>query len=630
MKRTGNPPIYILLFAFLFTACLSVKTRTGDSYYEQLQYKEAIPFYEYSLKKKYNFDVMLKLADCYRNTKNYIRAEQLYREITQIRKDQPIYKLYFAEALMQNGKYADAKEWFQKYLEINRTDERAERLMLSCDSVQKFFEDSAHYNISQLKLNKGAESNYSPCFYKSGIVFVSNRYDPLLGSNKNRPADDYNLFYAKKTEAGVWLDPEPLRGNVNSIFDEGPATFNRQFNKLYFTRNNNDGEKIILNKNDVNVLKIYRAELQGVEWKVIGEMSFNSNDYSAGHPVFSANGMTVYFVSDMPWGYGGTDIYQSNFVNGLWTRPVNLGKNINTTGDDMFPFLLNDSVLYFSSDGHAGLGGLDIMRTEKINGEWQLPENIGYPINSSKDDFGLITDSTDLSGYFSSNRNGGIDRIYSFSKNPPVFKLQGTVTEKGTGKPLKNIPLRLSVALAFDTTLVTDANGNFSASLRNSCDYGLFIKEKNYFFNSLIFSTRGKRKSQTLTENITVEKINYTKPYLWYGIAFEKNSDNLLPAATPELNRLYEILKNNSHLRIELSCHTDSRGPDKDNLILSQRRADAAAEYLFAKGIDRSRIIAVGYGETKLLNECKNGILCLEEDHRLNIRTEIKILNPAN
>jgi outer membrane protein OmpA-like peptidoglycan-associated protein len=155
------------------------------------------------------------------------------------------------------------------------------------------------------------------------------------------------------------------------------------------------------------------------------------------------------------------------------------------------------------------------------------------------------------------------------------------------------------------------------------------VNEKNYFFSELIFSTKGKRKSQTLTENISIEKINYIKPYLWYGIAFTKNDYIVMPNTAVELNRLYELLKNNPSLRIELSCHTDSRGNDKDNLILSQKRADAAAGYLYTKGIEHSRIIAVGYGETHLLNECKNGILCLEEDHRINIRTEVKILSSS-
>ncbi len=612
----------ILFVSILFSSCVSVKLRTADTYYDQLQYQNAIPYYELVMRKKYSDDVMIKLADCYRNVNNYSRSEQLYSRLVNLSIN-PQFVYYYAEALMQNGKYIEAKKYFEKYLSTNRNDERAARKLASCDSIQSLYKDSALYSVSLLKFNRPLESNYSPAIYKSGIVYVSNRNPDERALKSNSTVDDYNLFYAKKTESGNWLEPEVLRGNINSMFNEGPCVFTKNFAAAYITRNDNEGKKIVTNQKDVNVLKIYKANFNEGIWNVEGEMQFNSPDYSVGHPALNEKGNIMYFVADMPWGYGGTDIYRTENVGGTWTQPVNLGKNINTTGNEMFPFLANDSVLYFSSNGNIGLGGLDIYRSSKASGEWSVPENIGYPVNSPKDDFGFVCDDNELSGYFSSSRTGGTDKIFSFSRNEPVLSLLGVITEKTTGKEIKDVRIAVNSG-GNDTIISTNENGVYYLPVKSNVTYLLSISEKGYFGTSLKFSTGTVRKSTDFVENISLEKVVLNKPIAWRGISFLKGEYSIKPAAAVELDKLFSILQNNPYYRIELSSHTDSRGNDKDNLILSQHRADAAAEYLYAKGIARERVLAVGYGETKLLNECHNGILCLEEDHQINNRIEIK------
>jgi outer membrane protein OmpA-like peptidoglycan-associated protein/tetratricopeptide (TPR) repeat protein len=618
------------IFTFLLTltfcsSCITVKQRTGDDYYDQLQYKESIPYYEYVLKKKYSDDILIKLANCYRITKNYSRSEQLYSQIIQTGKSDAEFKLYYAEALMQNGKYADAKKWFEKYLETNRLDSRVTRLAESCDSMTLFFKDTALYDIKVLKLNSGDESNYSPAYYKQGIVFSSNRPDNELPRG-NKLMEDFNLFYAKKTEGGNWLDPELLRGEITSIFQEGPTVFGNNFTVAYVTRNNNDKIKIVTNKKNENVLKIYRFALTNNGFIENGEMPFNSSDYSVTHPALSNNGNTMYFIADMDWGYGGTDIYKSVFINGSWSAPKNLGKTINTPGNEMFPFAPNDSTLYFSSDGNFTLGGLDIYRSELHNEEWSIPENIGAPVNSSKDDFGLIADSTEMNGYFTSNRINNTDKIFSYHKSPPLFTLTGKIIDKATNKPIKDALLKLKADNGTEINIISKSDGSYNSKLQHNMSFTLTSSEKNYFITSVEFSTKGKRKSEDLVQNITIEKMNFNKPYLWKNITFDKYDFKIKPLVQKEIDRLYLLLRDNPGLKIELSCHSDSRGTDKDNFILTQKRADAIAEILFGKGIGKERVIAVGYGESKLINHCKEGIFCLEEEYLSNVRTEIKIL----
>lgn len=620
---------YVFLFvAAILSSCTTVKLRTADDYYDQNIYEKAIPYYEEVLNKKLDVNTLIKLADCYRNTRNFKNTEKLYAKIITYDTD-PLYKYYYAEALMQNGKYKEARKWLNEYLLTNRSDTKAINMLASCDSIETLFKDSLLFNIQLLKINGAEASNFSPVYYRSGIVYVSNRNPHSTPSNANAVSEDYNLFYAQQTEGGNWLDSEPLRGTVNSIFTEGPCTFNKDYTSIYITRNNNEGKKIVTNRQNQNVLKIYHGTTSEGEWNITGEMSFNSNDYSIGHPTLSPSGNVMVFVSDMPWGYGGTDLYKTEYINGAWKQPVSLGRVINSPGNEMFPFLLNDSVLYFSSDGKIGIGGLDIYRSEFKDNSWTEPENMGYPINSSKDDFGFICKSDELEGFFSSNRINERDQIFSFTRNAPILTLQGQITDKGTGKPVKNIKLVLSNGVR-DTIITPDANGNFSITVDNNMKYTLRAEDKNYFTASVSFNTNGYRRSATINQDIAIEKLQFNKSIIWRGIAFDKGSTELIPATKLELNKLFNILTENKGIKIELSCHTDSRGNDRDNLILSQARADNAAAYLIEKGISKDRIVAVGFGSLRLLNNCRKGVLCLEEDHQINIRTEIKYmsLNP--
>jgi peptidoglycan-associated lipoprotein len=629
MKNNSRGKIIFVFAVFfvLITGCLSVKLRTANSYYEDYAFADAIKKYEAVLAKKYNPDAMIKLADCYRQTNNSAKAEQWYKEVVKLPDALPEYKLFYAEALMENGKYADAKKWFNDYLQFVSNDEKAKRKMASCDSVMNFFRDTTAYNVTLLPVNVSGVSSFGPIFYRSGIVFLSDR--PAQGKSSMR--SDFtgkpflDLFYAKKSDKGIWLDPEMLRGDINGLYNEGPAAFTRDFNTIYFTRNDYTGYVANKNKKNFNLLKIYKGNFINGEWNLTSEMPFNNNEYSCGHPALDRTGTKMFFASDMPWGYGGTDIYMVTLENQKWSEPKNLGVRVNSPGNEMFPFLLNDSTLYFASDGNYGLGGLDIFISTFDGDVWTDPVNLGYPINTSHDDFSFITDSTERFGYFSSDRTGGIDKIFSFTKNPPKIIASGLVTDKLTSVPLAKTKIFFKDQFDKDSVTTTSADGKYSLALEQNKNYKIIVRKHGYFAQTASLTTSGLRSSHTFDENFKLEKISVGKSVVAYSMLFPRHDWKITPVVAHVLDSITQWLKDNPSIIIEISSHTDSRGNDKDNLTLTQNRAAEIDNYLTKQGIALRRVVARGFGETRLLNGCVNGILCIEEDHRINNRIEIKI-----
>ncbi|HKR07281.1 MAG TPA: OmpA family protein [Bacteroidia bacterium] len=631
MKNNSRGKIIFVIGCFFtfITGCLSVKLRTANSYYDDYAFADAIKNYEAVLEKKYNPDAIIKLADCYRQTNNSLKAEQWYSEVVKLPNTLPEYKLYYAEALMENTKYAEAKKWFTEYLLLVSNDEKAKRKLASCDTVQIFFQDTTEYNISLLPINLTGVSSFSPVFYRSGIVFLSDRTAP----GKSNMRSDFtgkpflDLFYAKKSDKGNWLEPEMLRGDINGLYNEGPAAFSKDFNSVYFTRNDYTGFVANKNKKNFNLLKIYKGNFISGEWNLTSEMPFNSNEYSCGHPTISSSGSKMFFVSDMPWGYGGTDIYMVTWENQKWSNFQNLGPRVNSPGNEMFPFLLNDSTLYFASDGNYGLGGLDVFMTTYDGDLWSTPSNLGYPVNTSHDDFSFIMDSTERFGYFSSDRVGGVDKIFSFTKNPPKITVAGIIMDKLTSLPLGKTKVYLKDLLDKDSsrTATTANDGKYILSLEQNRNYRISVGKNGYYSTFTSLATSGLRSSHAFNVDFRLEKINVGKSAISYSMLFPRYDWKINASCALALDSVVNWLKDNPGIMIEISCHTDSRGNDKDNLVLTQKRAEEISNFLSRKGISSRRLTAKGLGETRLLNGCVNGILCIEEDHRVNNRTEIKI-----
>ncbi len=628
MRNTINLIFVAVSAMFLLAGCAAFHLRIAGNYYDEYAYARAIPNYEKVLRKVYDPEAASRLADAYRKTGNSFKAEIWYRRLANSQYITLDDKRNFAEVLMENGKYEEAKTVFSEYLLLSGGDKRVRRLIQACDSIHLFFEDTTIYDISVPEFNREIESNFSPSYFRDGIVFLSDR--PAPGKNRDRSTwtgkEYLDLFFTRPKDEGGWTDPVLLRGDINGLYDEGPAVFTNNDTEIYFTRTDYSGKNVEKNQKNISTLKLYHGKLINNLWTMQELLPFNSKDYSVGHPAISPDGSTLYFVSDMPWGYGGTDIYKVNLYNGKWGVPENLGALINSEGNEMFPFLSTDSVLYFASDGHIGLGGLDIYSSYWNGVSWSKPENLQYPVNSSKDDFGFIIGSENSSGYFSSNRKKNIDMVYRFTKNPPIFNLELTALDDKSGKAVKTFEVTFISRLGDMKNMGTGKNGSFSMPLNPNSDYKLMIKAPGYLANHIEFSTAGKRKSETITGTVNLDKVELNKAVRWPTIDFVKKETNISATTEKALDSLATILKLNPELQIEIISHTDSRGSFSDNLSLSKQRAETVTAYLVSKGISPSRVFPVGFGEGKLLNNCRDGILCLEEDHQVNNRIEVKVI----
>ncbi len=626
--RFGSVPV-MLATVLMLGGCSAYRMRVANDFYEQNAFADAIPVYEKVLSRQKNATAMIRLADCLRQTCQPQEAENWYRKVMNVRQQRPIDKLYYAQVLMTNGKYKEAKNWLEIYSHYTRADYRLQKLMESCESLSNIFRDTTRYRVSILKINTGGESNFAPSFYRSGIVFSSDR-KATNGKNLRNPWNGKgftDLYYSKKTERGNWLDPELIRGDVNGNYNDGPASLNKDGSAMFLTRNNYTtiSASIEKNKKNFNVLKVFKCVPEGNGWKISGEMPFCSDDYSVGHAVANSAGTAIYFTSDMPWGYGGTDLYVVRWVNGRWGKPQNLGTQINSPGNEMFPFIHNDSILYFSSDGNFGLGGLDIYESIYDGTNWSNPVNLGYPVNTSFDDSGYIVDSLDMEGFFSSNRMGGVDKIYEFTKGLPSLTISGIIYESLNNQPLQGIRVTLKTDGQPDTMITTNPDGRYSFPLRVGTRYTISVSHPDYYATVTSVNTIGKRESGAQSRNFGLAPVILNKPEIWKNISFEKKDWELQQPTYLELDKLAGMLSLNPGLQIEIASYTDSRGNDQENLALTQKRADACYNYLVSKGISWSRMKARGYGETKLLNNCGNGILCLDEEHAENNRIEIRV-----
>src|ERR1041385_4624817 len=507
-------------------------------------------------------------------------------------------------------------------------------MIASCDEQAKMMRDSSRYVVERLNLSTPG-SEFSPVKYKDGIVFTGeksgvskSKFSPYTGKAY------YSLYYAKK-ENNKWGKAEPLNDNVNTKFHNTSATFSADGNTMFYTASNTMGKKIANSSAGIVNFSVKKATLQNDKWQDVEMLPFTSKEYSTGHPTLSADGTTMYFASDMPGGMGGSDIYMVRYENGTWGTPVNLGPTINTAGNEVFPVISNNT-LYYSSDGIVGMGGLDIYKTENQNGTWSPPENMDYPINSVRDDFGFMPDSASgVTGYFSSNRESddGSDHIYSFVKKDYVFTVDGLVVEKDSDKPVGGVKVELTNKLTGNKeTATTGDDGTFTFKLTPETNFSMVGTKDKFFTETVDVSTVDKHASENMNvhlrmevEPVVVEKV-YTVPNIYY----DYDKADIRADAAVQLDSVAQVLKMNPNIKIELMSHTDSRGTAEYNQKLSQRRAESAVKYLTKKGIDKSRMTAKGYGETMLTNQCTDGAACSEAEHQANRRTEFKVTGFVN
>lgn len=885
-----------MLFLWGGAICLFAQLNKANKFYENYNYANAIPLYEKIVKKKNNPVAIQNLANCYRVTKNYVKAEELFARAVQLENIDPINYFYYGEVLKSNGKFEEAERQFEKYSKLAPADKVTEIEIKSIDEIKKVLMQQGQYDVTNVRDLNTENSEFSPVYYKNGIVFVGQRNLDLINFDKSawNNKSYYHVCYSagQKDNALSFGKPKLFSDVINSIYHDGPVCFSSDQSLVYFTRIVADGKK---EKNHINYAKMYSSKYENGKWTKLEPFYLNSNSFSVAHPSLSDDGQWLFFVSDMPGGLGGKDIYVCKKEGDKWGDPQNLGPDVNTPGNEVFPYIRKDGVLFFSSDGHGGFGGLDIFSAEKVQGKWTHVSNIGIALNSSTDDFGIIFEEGNKRGYFSSDRPGGMgsDDIYSFVYNPKTTSVSGKIllsnnttdpaknakiillredgtvvkisTTDGSGffkfenlppdqnyrvkidendpafvakqkifladennkiikmvnmtekakkfifqdlpvdtnalkkvleedirvviagnilagenpsKPLANTQVTLlnekgevvkvittnafgafifsdlpsdkkfsvkvdesDPALSSyakivitnksgkeikstkagargdfkfeflaadknsfklmeveDTELRTDIRGSLLSEnkkvLANSKvnlvnENGEIIQttttdalgkfafadlpaDKNYFVTfeesdpafadvkkMLLTDEQGKVVKEAAvdvkrefkfellsTDQKQLGKIYIDDPWLKVlefktkvsaevhkdsitiieNIYYDYGKYELLPEAKHTLDKVIQIMKNDPHIVIELSSHTDSRSSDEFNMALSKKRAKTAVDYVISYSISPKRITGIGYGETRLINKCANGVECTEEEHAQNRRTEFKIM----
>lgn len=466
--------VYLLLIALLLSCAVQGQKsfiRMGDMCYKQFDYKTAVQWYEKVTKKdSSDLHVRQNMADSYRHLNDWVNAEHWYAMLAKDPAADPIDKMYYAEALRANKKYAEAKSAYMNYIAAAPSDSSAKERLAGLDKVSDLANDRGNYTIENLAINSPF-SDFGPSFYKNGEIFFCSDREPL-GSirvkDKWTGESFLQIYIGKPDDKGKITTVELMHGrSPNGKYHEGPAIYNDKLQELYVTRSNYKKNRAYTSSDKTVNLKLYHMVYISAAQKWADTLTeavpFNDKEYSVEHPALSADGQTLYFASDKPGGYGGVDLYKSvRDQSGNWSTPVNLGPTINTSGDDMFPYLADDGTLYFASSGHMGLGGLDIYSSTPTNGGWSSPVNLGFPINTNSDDFGYIIDKENKKGYFVSNRPGGKgdDDIYSFVRIS--IDISGLVYDVQTNQPLDSANVVMYEVTEAKGTQTTGKDGAFA------------------------------------------------------------------------------------------------------------------------------------------------------------------------
>ncbi len=628
--------------------------RDGETAYALKKFQLAVSLFgkEYGATKdeEKRKRLSVQIAETYRLIGEPAMALQWYKKAAEIGAG-PQW-LYLA-GLMQKQleEYENAIQTFKTYAKAFPEGETAARIQIrACKSAIDWKLRFSRTEVSELKSLNSTYNDFAPLTYKGQLYFSGSRKEATGDF-----LDDWNgekfsdLFVAEKSN-GKYSQISPLPAPLNTAGHEASCTFGREGNEIYFTR-------VIPNAkgNVFNAIYFSQKNASG-EWEEPVKMAFFADTVNCGDPMLSADGKQLFFVSDAPGGFGNKDIYYCNRTPGGWSAPVNAGTFVNTAGNERYPSLQADGVLYFSSDGLAGMGGLDLYRASKDKSIWRNPENLLPPFNSGADDFAISfdkyvpsgkLDSVLRSGYFASSRKGGTggDDLYRFEeKIKNQFILVGFLKEKKyleEGKPEMGwdgyaalpggrIELRDLQTDSLLAVNASDGKGEFSFKLQANRDYRVNAAKNGYFSGFSLVSTKGKRSADSLTitirTEIELERIFPSREVVIPNIYYDYDKASLRAESMAVLDSLLLFFNRNKGLTVEIGSHTDSRGSDEYNATLSQARAESVVNYLISKGLEAGSLQAKGYGESNPVNGCINGLNCSEEEHQKNRRTTFRVV----
>lgn len=646
--------IVCLLLTAVAAGCRTPKLSEADAQFQRGEYYDASVTY----KKVYNKlrkkeerpqrgEVAFKMGRCYRLLNMSARASAAFQNALRYEYPDSTTHFMLAQALHADGKYAAALRSYDKYLEFCPDDSPAINCAEGCRTAQEIRARGSRYVVKQAKLFNSRRADFCPMYLGADCdqIYYTSTTEKATGDKKSEITGMKNadVFFSKKNEKGEWERPEPVEGELNTEFDEGIVAFSPDAQTMYLTKARRE-------LNAPTSVEIYTSTRSDAKWSAPVKFEITADTLSTfGHPAVSPDGEYLYFVSDMPGGYGGKDIWRISLKERQGSL-VNLGPDINTEGNDDFPYVRSDGSLYFSSDGHPGMGGLDIFRATAVGDpadlRWKV-ENMGFPINSAGDDFG-ITFGKGEDGFFSSNRGDarGYDHIYSFEYDPVRITIEGLVMDKDE-EPVKNAIIRIVGNDGSNQKEVARDDGSFSFALQRGVKYVMLAGAKGYL-----------NQKQEFASDSTMEDANYwvefilpsiSKPSVVENIFYDYDKADLRPESKTALNELIAVLHDNPNVTIEMASHTDRWGSDAYNINLSERRAKSVVDYLVENGISRDRLQPHGYGKSRpktvtkriarLYPQFKEGDILTEEfiktlseedqqaADQINRRTEFSVLS---
>ena len=646
--------VYTLFLSFFFFNAIAQKAvlAKAEKEYNDFAYADAIAIYEKLAAKGYEDEKMFqRLGNAYYFNAELPKAATWYDKLFALNAQQePEYLYRYSQSLKSIGDYAKADKMLDAFNKKTNTDSRGILFENNKNYLEQIKLNSGRFDISSANVNSES-SDFGSAFYNNNLVFSSAR---KIGKTEGKTfkwtnKSFTNLYIAPIKADGNVYNPVLLNKEINSKFNESTPVFTKDGKTMYFTRNNYlDGKR---GKNDKNItlLKLYKATLVDGNWSNITELPFNSDRYSTAHPTLSLDEKKLYFASDMPGTLGQSDLYSVTInADGTFGKPQNLGPSINTEGRETFPFISGDNELYFATDGRPGLGGLDIVVSKILeNGTFDQVQNIGEPINTKFDDFAFIIDSQTRKGYFSSNKKGGVgnDDIYKFTETKKLVcerTLTGTIFDSRANEKIEGAKVILFDENHQQIEEVTTAqDGSYSFKVNCNKKYFVRVERKQYpakessfavttsIDNKLDFTLEKEKIAAIEIPEIKAIKIgtDLGKTLNISMIYFDLGKWNITDAAAVELGKILAVMQEYPKMRIDIRSHTDSRSSAKSNLVLSDKRAKSIMAWLVSKGIDAKRLRGKGYGESQLLNRCKDGVKCSEEEHLKNRRSEFMIIS---
>ena len=613
MNKKITPYIRLFLTALLLFSCKSAKLSDAEEKQRIGEYFEAAAIYRkvYTKTSPQKRDlrgyIAYRMAECNRLINNTPRATSAY--MNALRYDYPdsIVSLRLGQMYQKSGKYMDAIRHYKDFLLLNPESQLALNGIKGSELAPQWKQNPNRYIVKRMEKFNSRRGEFCPMLYGEKydqLYFTSSRTPK--GANKDKDETisaitgqrNNDFFLVKQDEQGNWLAPVELEDEVNTEFDEGTPSFSKDGNTMYYTYCAQDPE-------GPRTSEIYVSTRSSAKWGKGTRASIVKDSVTAlGHPAVSPDGKYLYYVSDAVGGFGGKDIFRSRLVGNDFGPMENLGPDINTPGDEMFPYVRDSVTLYFASNGHPGMGGLDLFKaTQDSTGKWHV-ENLKAPINSMGDDFGITFEGDKEKGFFSSNRNDarGYDHLYSFELPIITIFIEGIVSDVDEN-PIEDATVRIVGKDGLNEKVLAKKDGTYRVELERDIRYVMMASARGYLNQNFELKTGPEEKNETYIVDFYLSPIS--KPVVIENIFYDFDKATLRPESQKALDEMIKMLNDNPNVTIELGAHTDRKGSDQYNERLAQRRAQSVVDYLIAGGIEKERLEAKGYGESvpKVINK---------------------------